>query len=340
MSRGLRWLGLILMGVGVLWRPIPAQATLVWRGQDLGAQGIYKGAGLPTFAIYLDGAHSSFATQELDKHTPPWTLFLGTYNQYYYADSLQDDRGHDVPGRFHVSTFLLVERIILLTPFQTEHVQHFLEAVPTFVATKFAVGTVAASTVGPGDLAFGTGLSFPEIYKSDALKVEGLTDVDLFFPTGHYQPGGVRNLSFNTCSYLFSNDLILHFRNVGNGLFIEPSLYFAGSTSNPDFRNPLTGDRSSYQLGQTVQAMFKLIANLNQAHTRNLGIEGFFDFQYLDDRMDGSRIHNSAERGLMLGPIATGVFAGFLLDASVLREFGAENRPEGTRFTVIVYRVF
>ena len=42
----------------------------------------------------------------------------------------------------------------------------------------------------------------------------------------------------------------------------------------------------------------------------------------------------------MLGPIATGVFGKFLVDASVLREFGAENRPEGRRFTVIVYRVF
>ena len=86
--------------------------------------------------------------------------------------------------------------------------------------------------------------------------------------------------------------------------------------------------------------LFKLIANLDRAHTRNFGVEGFFDFQYLDDRMDGSRIYNSAERGLMLGPIASGVIAGFLVDASVLREFGVVNRPEGTRFTVIVYRVF
>ncbi len=332
-----RWLGFALW---VSWWAAPAQAALLWRGQDLSAQGIHKGAGLPLFAAYIDGAHSSFATQELDKRTPPWTLFVGTYNQYYYADSLRDDQGHDVPGRFHLNTFLLVERLILLTPLRTEHVQHFFEAVPVFVATEFAVGGVDASTAGPSDLAFGTGLNFPEVYESEALKVEALVDIDLFFPTGHYQPGGVRNLSFNTCSYLFSNDLLFHFRNIGNGLFFEPSLYFAGSTSNPDFRSPLTGDRSSYQLGQTVQVLFKLIANLNQARTRNLGIEGFFDFQYLDDRMDGSRIHNSAERALMFGPIATAVIAGFLVDASVLREFEAVNRPQGTRFTVIFYRVF
>jgi len=330
----------IVVALGILWRPAGTEAALVWRGEDLGAQGIHKGAGLPLFAIYLDGAHSSFATQELDKHAPPWTLFVGTYNQYYYADSLRDDQGHDVPGQFHVSTYLQVARIILLTPIRTERVQHFFELVPTFVATKFAVGAVSASAVGPGDLAFGTGLNFPEVYESPDLKVEGLVDVDLFFPTGHYQPGGVHNLSFATCSYLWSNDLIFHFRNVGYGLFFEPSLYFAGSTVNPDFRNPLTGDRTRYQLGQTVQALFKLMANLDRASTRSLGVEGFFDFQYLDDRMGGSRIHDSAERALMLGPIATGVIAGFLVDASVLREFDVVNRPEGTRFTVIVYRVF
>ena len=334
------WLLIVVAVVGLLGRPARAEAELVWRGMDLGAHGIHKGAGLPLFAIYLDGAHSSFATQELDKNAPPWTLFVGTYNQYYYADSLRDDQGHDVAGRYHVSTFLQVERIILLTPIRSERVQHFFEVVPTFVATKFAVGSVSASTVGFGDLAFGTGLNFPEVYDSGDLKIEALMDVDLFFPTGHYQPGGVHNLSSDTCSYLSSNDLIFHLRNVGYGLFFEPSLYFAGSTVNPDFHNPLTGDRTSYQLGQTVQVLFKLVASLDKARTRNLGVEGFFDFQYLDDRMDGSRIHNSAERGLMLGPIATAVVAGFLVDASVLREFDAANRPEGTRFTVIVYRVF
>ena len=115
MGSALRWLGFALVSLGVLWRPSPARATLVWRDQDLGAQGIHKGAGLPLFAVYMDGAHSSFATQELfEKRTPPWTLFAGTYNQYYYADSLRDDHGHDVPGCFHISTFLLVQRLLPL----------------------------------------------------------------------------------------------------------------------------------------------------------------------------------------------------------------------------------
>ncbi len=324
----------------LFWPPGAAQAALVWRGSDLSAQGIHKGAGLPLFATYMDGAHSSFATQEQSKDTPPWTLFLGTYNQYYYADSLRDDRGRAVPGRFHLSTYLLVERIILLTPLRTERVQHFVEAVPTFVATDFAVGKAAASTAGPSDLALGTGLNFPEIYESEALKIAGLMDVDVFLPTGHYQPGGLRNLSFDTYTYLYSNDLIVHLRSIGNGVFFEPSLYFAGSTKNDDFHNPATATRSRYQLGPTVQAMFKLLAHLDHAHTRNLGIEGFFDFQYRDDRMDGSRIRNSSERGCMLGPIATAVLRGFLIDLSVLREFDALNRPQGTRFTAIVYRVF
>jgi hypothetical protein len=56
--------------------------------------------------------------------------------------------------------------------------------------------------------------------------------------------------------------------------------------------------------------------------------------------MDDSRIRNSAERGCMLGPIATAVLRGFLIDLSVLREFDALNRPQGTRFTAIVCRVF
>ena len=317
-----------------------AFAELSWRGVDLGAQGIHKGAGLPLFAPYIDGAHSSFATQELDKGTPPWTLFAGSYNQFYYSDSLKDERGQNVPGRFHLSTYLLVERLILLTPLRTARVQHFIEVIPTFVATGFAVGSVSAKTEGPGDLGLGTGLNFPEIYDDGRLKVEGLLDFDVFLPTGHYQLGGVRNLGGNTYSYLSSNDLIFHFRGIGNGVFFEPSLYFSGQTENRRFKNPLTAERSHYQAGPSVQQLFKLVYHLNPERTQNLGIEGFFDFQYRDDRMGGSRIRGSTERSKMLGPIGTAVVRGFLIDFSLLREFDVRNRPEGTRVTLIVYRVF
>lgn len=317
-------------------------AELTWRGVDLGAKGIHKGAGLPLFSLYLDGAHSTFATQEVSKDAPPWTVYFGVYNQYYYADSLRDERGRDVPGRFHLSTYLLVERIILLTPLRTDggRIQHFLEAVPIFVATDFAVGPVSAATEGFADLGLGTGFMFPEIYQCDALKVEGMFDLDIFLPTGHYHAGGVRNLSFDTYSYLLSQDLTFHLRRVGNGFFLALSVLFSGFTENDRFINPLNGERSRYQFGPSVQHIFKLLYHLNADHTLNFGAEGFFDFQRRDDRMDGSRIRNSAERSHMLGPVLSGVAGGFLMDLSVLREFDALNRPEGTRITAIVYRAF
>jgi hypothetical protein len=317
----------------------PAHA-LEWRGTDLAAQGIHKGAGLPLFATYIDGLHSSFGAQDQSKDTPPWTFYAGSYNQYYYADTLRDENRNNVPGRYRLSQYLFVERLILLTPLRTEKVQHFLEAVPTFVAFDYSIGSAARSTAAFGDFALGTGFNFPEIYDDGALKIEGLVDLDVFLPTGHYQPGGLENTSFDTYSYLWSNDLIFHLRSIGNGVFFEPSLYFAGSSKNDDFKNPLTSEITSYSLGPAMQALFKLLYHLNPEKTLNAGIEGFFDFQYRDDRMGGSRIHDSAEQGRMLGGIVSGLFAGFLIDGSVLREFDAKNRPEGVRFSLIVYRVF
>lgn len=317
-------------------------AELTWRGVDLGAKGIHKGAGLPLFSLYMDGAHSTFATQEMSKDAHPWTVYLGVYNQYYYADTLRDERGRDVAGRFHLSTYLLVERIILLTPLRTEggRIQHFLEAVPIFVATDFAVGPVAAATAGFADLGLGTGFIFPEIYQCNALKVEGMFDLDIFLPTGHYHPGGLRNLGFDTYSYLVSQDLTFHLRRFGNGFFLMLSVLSSGFGENDRFRNPLSGDRSRYQFAPSVQHIFKLLYHLNAAHTLNFGAEGFFDFQYRDDRMDGSRIRNSAERNRMVGPVLSGVIGRFLIDITMLREFDALNRPEGTRITAIVYQVF
>ncbi len=337
-GRACGWFVVVALGMALVPRSVLAE--LRWRGQDLAAAGIHKGAGLPLFSPWIDGAHSSFASQELSKDTPPWTLFAGSYNQFYYSDSLKDENGRSVPGRFHLASYLLVERLILLTPLRTAKVQHFFEAVPTFIASGFSVGAFSAKTAGLGDFALGTGLNFPEIYDDGALKIEGLLDFDVFLPTAHYQAGGLRNLSANTYSWLSSNDLIFHFRNVGNGIFFEPSLYFSGQTANDDFKNPLTAERTRYRAAPSLQALFKLIYHLNHERTVNAGMEGFFDFQLAADRMGGSRIHDSAERAKMLGPIATAFLGGFLMDLSVLREFDVRNRPEGTRVTLIVYRVF
>ena len=170
------------------------------------------------------------------------------------------------------------------------------------------------------------------------MKIEGIVDFDLFLPTAHYQPGGLRNLSVGTYSYLSSNDLILHLRSIGNGIFSNLRSTSRGRWARLGFRNPLTAAASDYQLGPSVQALFKLAYHLDRARTINAGIEGFFDFQYRDDRMDGSIIQNSAERSHMVVAV-TAVFAGFPAYLSVLREFDVRNRPEGTRFTAIVYRV-
>src|SRR2546423_15164207 len=75
---------------------VTADANLFWRGNDLSAKGIHKGSGLPLFATYIHGLHSSFATQELSKDTPPWALFPGPYQQFYYPQPFPDDQGDNV----------------------------------------------------------------------------------------------------------------------------------------------------------------------------------------------------------------------------------------------------
>jgi len=315
----------------------PARAALEWRGQDLSEMGIRKGSGLPIFFLYIDGMHSSFAAQGVSQ-TPPWTVLWGFYNQFYYSDSLRDDEGREVDTRFHSSTYSLVQRMVLTTPLRTEHAQLYVEAIPIFVSTDFRVGSAAASTTGLGDFGVGAGLLLPDVYKTDWLEVDGLVGLDVFLPTGHYRAGGLHNLSSNYYSYLAQIDLIFQLRKIGNGVYFSPAFYFAGASENDDFLNPATGERGCYQQGPDYQQIFKLLYHVDKVWSA--GFEGFFDLQVRDDRMDGSRVKNSSERSLMLGPIVTGAFGRVLLDASVLREFDVANRPQGTRFTAIVYLVF
>ena len=128
----------------IVWLPATASAELSWRGTDLAAKGIHKGAGLPLFALYIDGAHSSFATQELsNKHAALDAVHRLVQSILLYRFA-RDERGNEVPGRFHIGTIFAVMRVILPTPLRTERVQHFVEVVPTFLVTDFGVGESGA----------------------------------------------------------------------------------------------------------------------------------------------------------------------------------------------------
>jgi hypothetical protein len=315
-----------------------AAADLRWRGENLSERGIHKGAGLPLFHLNIDGAHGSFAGLGISAGAPPGTIYWGFYQQYYGAGTLRDDRGDEVDLRFQLDSYALVQRIFVLTPLQTTFVQHYVEAIPIVLASDFTIGGIAESTAGFGDLGLGTGLLFPDTYRSKWLEAEAMAGVDVFLPTGHYRPGGLHNLSFDTYSYLLWSDLIFHLPRFGNGLYVSPAFYLAGSTDNDDFQNPVTGSHSTYRFAPAYQQLLTVLYHVSSRWS--VGFEGFFDFQLADDRLDGSRIHGSVERGRMLGPLVTAAFGRLLVDVSVLREFEARNRPEGTRVTAILYVVF
>jgi hypothetical protein len=319
----------------------PARADLIWRGQNLSEQGIHKGFGLPTFFLFLDGLHSSFAAQGLSAETPVGTIFAGSYNQVAHLDELRDDRGREIDVDYRVTSWTLVERLILFTPLRFGGVTLYLEAIPIFVLSDYSIGGAKETVAGLGDFGLGAGLAIADYRIGDDVEIEGIFALDVFLPTGHYHAGGATNLSFDVYSYLLQSDLILHFPKIGHGVYFSPALYFSGASESDDFVNPLDGERTDYQLGPSIQAIFKLVFHLDRERRFGAGAAGFFDLQYEDDRMGGSRIENSKERSHMLGPIVTAVLGPrSFLDFSVMREFEQRNRPQGTRVSLIFYLVF
>jgi hypothetical protein len=331
-------LGALLVAVSA---PSAARADLVWRGQNLSEQRIHKGLGLPTFFLFLDGLHSSFAAQGLSAETPVGTLFAGSYTQFTQLDDLRDDDGDEVDVDYRVTSWTLVERLILFTPLRFGGVTLYLEAIPVFVVSDYSIGGAEETIVGLGDVGIGGGLAIADYRIGDDVEIDGIFALDVFLPTGHYHAGGAKNLSFDVYSYLQQNDLILRFPKIGHGVYFSPALYFSGASESDDFVNPLGGERTDYQFGPSIQAIFKLVFHLDCDRRFGAGAAGFFDVQYRDDRMGGSRIENSKERSNMLGPLVTAVLGPrAFLDLSVMREFEQRNRPQGTRASLIFYLVF
>ena len=158
-------------------------------------------------------------------------------------------------------------------------------------------------------------------------------DADFIFPTGRYN----RNSSVNIGSHLVSVN-----PNYAFTLFLTPRLetswrfhYLWNSRNNdpaPVFR------ASSIQPGQAVHFNAAMSYQVNPR--LRAGIAGYYLKQITDPKVDGRAVFNAREQVGAIGPGLVVSTRPFDLYLHTFFEMGAENRPQGLKVVVRIFKVF
>ncbi len=274
---------------------IPAQILAGESSSALGAEGYFAGA-LP----------------------PPGAHFIN-YLMYYHAGELKDDKGDKAPIDFKVDAVADILRGIyisditilganlgwhLIVPLAYQKLE--IKDVPSFMAVDESRASIGDIDFSPFLLGWHT-----ELFHIVAA-------LDIFAPTGQYDKDHAVNIG---CNHWTFEPAVAVSMIHPSGLSASVKLMYDIHTENSD--NDLkTGD----QFHLDYNAAFMIVDNFR------LGVCGYYLIGVQDDELDGSKVSDSKEQVLAVGPSAMYSFnPGLHLIAKVQFETIAENRPEGTK---------
>jgi hypothetical protein len=185
---------------------------------------------------------------------------------------------------------------------------------------------------GVGDLLVGPFLQWdPIMGKKGPIFVHRI-EIQMIFPTGEYD----KNKELNAGSNFFSFDPYWAFT-----VFITPKLtasariHYLWNAKNQDpNRNYRALGAHDTRAGQAIHMNFAMAYEVIP-HRLRLGIDGYYLKQVTDTQMNGKDMSGTKEQVWGIGP---GLVYHFSKDDhlffNTFFETGAENRPEGDRFTL------
>ncbi|MFH1038042.1 MAG: transporter [PVC group bacterium] len=280
-------------------------------------------AGLVIPACILGGQSSAILGTEdyfVGALPPPGFHFIN-YLAYYYSDELKDYNGDKAPVDFKANVAAEVLRGIYVSDIEILGANLGWHVVVPLVYKDMEIkGVFDQSRASLGDIYVSPFLLgwHSEIFHC----VAGL---DIIAPSGQYNKDYPVNIGNNHWTFepAVAVSLILP-----EGLSVDVKLMYDIHTKNTDWINPATGIEDDYLTGQ----QFHLDYNAGYMIVDNfrLGVCGYYLIGLQDDKLDGSKVPDSEEQVLAVGPSAMySVSKQLHLVAKVQFETLSENRPEG-----------
>ena len=263
------------------------------------------------FTSFLDGAPPS---------GPGW--YPTQYFQVYSAGRLTDNRGRSLGlPREDVTVFASLTQLLYVSPIKVGPGSFGFDLIlPTipYASTKDGLGGAALKAQqGVGDLLVGPFIQFDPIMGDKGPLFIGRVEAQMILPTGRYDPTAAVNPGSNFFSF---NPYI------AGTLFLTPDwtvsarFHYLWNASN---------DRPNVGFGPTVVS-----TQAGQALHANFGSSGQVVTCKGDTLANGVAVPGRRERVFGLGPGALlALNKDNFLFFNAYYEFGAQNRPEGQRYT-------
>ncbi|MFE1597734.1 SphA family protein [Methylobacterium sp. ID0610] len=293
-----------------------------------GAEGPAQAYDLPNlnlgFTSFLDGAPPS---------GPGW--YPAQYLQVYSAGRLTDNAGRRLGlPRQDVDAVVGVSQLVYVSPLKLGPAAPGLNLMlPSVLASRTddGLGGAALKTEqGFGDILIGPFLQFDPIMGETGPVFLGRIEAQMILPTGHYDPAAAVNPGSNFFSF---NPYI------SGTLFLTPDwtvsarLHYLWNATND---RPATGFGPavlSTRAGQALHANFA--SEFGVTPSLKLGVNGYWLQQITDTLANGAAVPGRRERVFGLGPGALwSLNKDNFLFFNAYYEFGAQNRPEGQRYTL------
>ncbi|MEA1927479.1 MAG: transporter, partial [Candidatus Auribacterota bacterium] len=244
---------------------------------------------------------------------PPGVHFIN-YLMYYQADELKDQDGDKFPVDFQADVAAEVLRGIYISDIQILGGNLGWHLIVPLVYMKLDIkGMVDESRASIGDIDFS-----PFLLGWHSELFHCVVGFDVIAPTGQYDEKHAVNIGCN--HWTFEPALAVSMIHP-SGLSASVKLMYDIHTENDDTKLK-TGD----QFHLDYNAGYMIVDNFR------VGVCGYYLIGVQEDEVDGSKMSDSEEQVLAVGPSAMYSFnPGLHLIAKVQFETLAENRPEGTK---------
>ena len=244
---------------------------------------------------------------------PPGAHFIN-YLMYYHAGELKNPDGDKVPVSFTADVAAEVLRGIYISDIEILGANLGWHLIVPFAYMKLDItGMVDDSRASIGDIDFSP---FLLGWHTELFHV--VAGLDIIAPTGQYNEDYDVNIGSN--HWTFEPALAASMIHP-SGISASVKLMYDIHTENTD-----TDLQTGQQFHFDYNAGYMVVDNLR------LGVCGYYLIGVEDDELDGTKISNSKEQVLAVGPSAMYSFnPGLHLIAKVQFETMAENRPEGTK---------
>ncbi len=276
------------------------------------------------FTSFLDGAPPA---------GPGW--YPTQYLQVYSAGRLTDNRGASLGlPRENVTVFASLTQLLYVSPIKIGSgslgIDVIVPAIIDSSADDGLGGAVLKARQGIGDLLIGPFIQFDPIMGEKGPLFIGRIEAQMILPTGRYDPHAAVNPGSNFFSF---NPYVAGTLFVTPDWTVSARFHYLWNAEN-DRPNVGFGPTAlTTQAGQALHANFA--SEFSVTKELKLGVNGYWLQQISDTLANGVAVPGRRERVFALGPGALyAINKDNFLFFNAYYEFGAQNRPEGQRYTM------